>query len=416
MNNRLSIIGVEGCGKTYFINYVFNLSKYIKLYEPNYEINRILKMSQDLIVEKDKQKLIHDSILYRDTSIKLNKKYIMERDFVSAVSIFKTEDNRFYDFTLENYITNYKEYLPNIVIFMDTKPSICLTRIQNRMRSYELKLTLEDIVNKRDKHILLLDLYKKLDINVFHYNSIDDYDNLIKYIKQYDFKISRYFINLFIKPKVYVIEGNIGAGKSTLLNYYKKNNYTVLMEPFEYMENDYKADFLKMFYDDQNNKYEDINNASPFSLCFQMLIHYYKIKLWKNVLSKNNHKDNIILIERSMLSGFEIFTKSYILSNQEKKILEILYNQYNQDFLCYNANLILYIDCKPDICINRIKHRLSNKNELNIDLLRSIEFNYKSMLKNIKIKYKTIDNNDINEEELINIVNKKLKISINGSI
>lgn len=418
MNNIISIVGIEGSGKTYFISNIFSLDYYTKIYEPNFDINKILKTNSDILDNKEKQNLIHNCMLERDIKLADGKKYIIERDYISAVHTFKLTESRYYEYLIENFITNHKDALPNIVIFMDTSLETCLRRIHNRGRQYETTLTIEDLKIKRNLHLELLNIYKKLNINTFRYSGEnEDYPELIKYIKGYDFSLSKYIMKKLFKPKVIVIEGNISSGKSTLLKYYKDNNYTVIDEPFEEMNKDYNVDFLQLYYRDQANKFKDIKDISPISLNFQTMIFLYKLKMFNDAYNRP-HKDNIIFVERSILSGLDVFCKSNILTNSEKQMMHYLYNHkiLGTKFLCYKAKEIIYINVKPDVCMNRTFEKYNNTS-IDLDLLRSIDTNYYDMLKKIKksgIKVFNVNNNNT-FEIMLNMINSHLKINLNKS-
>lgn len=417
MNNRISIIGIEGSGKTYFISNLFSLTSYTKIYEPNFDINKILKTTDEILDGKEKQNLIHNCMLERDIKLADNRKYIMERDYISAVYTFKLNESRYYEQLIENFITNHRDVLPNIVIFMDTPLETCLQRIQSRRRQYENTLTIEDLTMKRNLHLELLEIYKRLNINTFCYSGAsEDYPELIKYIKGYDFSLSKYIMKKLFKPKVIVIEGNISSGKSTLLKYYKDNDFTVIDEPFEEMNKSYNTDFLQSYYRDQSYKYKDIKDVSPVSFNFQTMLFLYKLKMFSDAYNKP-HKNNIIFVERSILSGLDVFCKSNILTDSEKQMIDYLYNYSNTKFLCYKAKEIIYINVKPDICMTRNIERSDNNTTIDLDLLRSIDSNYYNMLKKIKkagIKIFNINNNT-GIEAMVNTLNKHLKINLNKS-
>jgi dephospho-CoA kinase len=414
MNNRISVVGVEGSGKTYFISNTFKMKEYEKVYEPNFEINKILKTDIKLMDFKDKQKLIHDWMLNRDTKMNIKKKYIMERDFIGSVYVFKLEDNLFYKQIINNYINNYKYALPNIVIFFDTPAEICLERIKQRKRKYEEKITLEDIKAKIKLHNELLKIYEDLNIKIFRYTDDNDYNKLIKFIKSYNYSLHKSIIKLIYKPKVIVIEGNIASGKSSILKYYKDNKYTVIDEPFDKMKLDYNKDFLKGYYQDQTNRYINTENISTQSLNFQTLVYQYKYYMFNKIYNKE-HKDNIIFIERSVLSGWDVFCKSNIMTEQELSMVELIYNNTSTKRLCYNAKEVLYINVKPDVCMLRAHERDKDTESIGLDLLRFIDTNYNIMLNKIKksgIKVKKF-NNDLTLDELIIKINKHLNIKLN---
>jgi thymidylate kinase len=431
MVNRIAIVGVEGSGKTFFINNIFKLKNYEKIYEPNYEINRILKTENNILDKIEKQNLIHMSMLNRDISLKNNKKYIMERDYISAVFVFKPEDKKYYKELISMHIKNHKDLLPNLVIFFNTDAETCLERIKERNRTYENQITLKNIKDKINLHQELLKIYNELDIKIFNYTGSDsDYDNLLKLIHESKFSINKYLFKLIVKPKVIVIEGNIASGKSTLLKYYKQKGFTVIDEPFEKMNQHYNKDFLEAYYTDQFNRYKNLDIITTESINFQTMVYQYKIKMFNDIYKKE-HKNNIIFIERTILSGVDVFCKSNILNNYEKDLINIIYQTNNVKQLCFNASKVIYLRVIPDNCFKRSNEReniniidneqkqsvshcetFNNNNNIDLDLFRSIDVNYELMLKKVKkfgIKVSIFDNNTT-IESLIDKVDKCLNI------
>lgn len=403
MFNRIVVIGIEGSGKTYFINNVFNM-KYKKIYEPNLKINEILKTDSNLLSIKDKQQLIHDAFKKRDTNSK--EKCIMERDFISAVFIFKPEDNLYYKIIIEEYIKSYKSHLPDLVIFLTTPSEKCLERIKERNRSYELSLKLNELKYKTEQHYELIELYKKLNIDIFYYNNEDNYLDLIKYIKLNKMQKIEKLIKFFIKPKVIIFEGNIGSGITALLTHYKKKGFTVIEEPFKEIEEDYN----NLIYEYYNNIFNKTVNSNINLLKFHSIIIQYKLFLYSNIYNKDKvHKNNIIFIERSALSWIEVFGKNNIINEKENIIMKNLYDNINKNILTHYVNKIIYLNVKPEICLTRA-NKNENKIKYNLDYLRTINHNYEDYIKSFNNV--CIINNDDSINNTIGFINRYLKLTL----
>ena len=149
------------------------------------------------------------------------------------------------------------------------------------------------------------------------------------------------------------IEGNIGAGKSTFLAKFESDpKYKVIYEPVdEWMEmrsSDSNESILELFYKDKEK----------YGFMFQMLALQTRIKHMFEII--NNHRDKIIICERSYFTDNEIFAKMLF---EEKILNEMEYNIYNSwhSFLIGMIKVdilgIIYIKTSPEVCCSRISRR-----------------------------------------------------------
>lgn len=184
-----------------------------------------------------------------------------------------------------------------------------------------------------------------------------------------------------INNNIYIIEGNIGSGKTTLLKNLEKNNknFLIIPEPINEWE-----PYLKKFY----------SNKKKFSKELQNIILSSYEKTLKYIKTHNINK--IIIMERSHISSYYIFTEMFnennFLSDNEKLELFEQYKKINNMMKLYNFIYII-IDTNIDNCIDRIKKR-NNNYELKIGkkYLNNLDKKIKA-LSNLNFKIYTVDGN-----------------------
>jgi deoxyadenosine/deoxycytidine kinase len=171
-------------------------------------------------------------------------------------------------------------------------------------------------------------------------------------------------------PLIVSIEGNIGIGKSTLLNNlelsYKLKGITgiiILREPEEEWNlicDQNNESILSKFY----------KNPEKYSFAFQILVLKTMVdQLLKTIVENPNCE--IIICERSILSSYHVFAKmlyDFTLMNEiEYKIYQSVYDTTYKNNSQIIQQKIIYLNCPPEKCYERIKKR-NRKGEENIDL------------------------------------------------
>ena len=206
-------------------------------------------------------------------------------------------------------------------------------------------------------------------------------------ISSISFKMSK-------RSHVFSVEGNIGAGKSQFINFAKQclPDCTFVPEPLDEWRNVPSPDgkFINVFqlFGQDNAKYK-----FPFQL-MTLTSHLS----WHN---KIQHKTKFSMLERSYLSGANVFT----LSQRNNKLISecewAIYNHILNTLLPKECNIngIIYLRTSPEKCLERL--RLRNRDEENsVDLeylktLHEYHENWLNGLKNVLI----IDN-DTSRESL----------------
>ncbi len=188
------------------------------------------------------------------------------------------------------------------------------------------------------------------------------------------------------------IEGNIGCGKSSLLALIKERlPFSVFPEPvsdwtrFRSWRSGKKFNFLDLFY-----------KKPDFACQFQVFV---LLSLF-NRLQSASHYSDLNIFERSGGSCLEVFSKVALsenrLSEEEMEILhylfDTLYETRFEEVEADDQSRIIYLDCPPEICLERIKNR-SRDEEVNIALsyLESLHKFYRDWLLKVTIPVYIID-------------------------
>jgi deoxyadenosine/deoxycytidine kinase len=195
------------------------------------------------------------------------------------------------------------------------------------------------------------------------------------------------------------IEGNIGSGKSTIINYLKtldNKNIVFVDEPVKEWINikSNNKNALELFYEDQKKN----------SFWFQVLAYITRLRNLLDVIEKN--PDKVIITERSIYTDKYVFAQMLFESGN---ISDIEFQTYNYWFDTFESktkiDVILYVNTKPEECINRIKvrNRVEESN-VKLDYLKSCHQKHINWLEN-KQKSKIIYiNGHQNKENMKNDV------------
>lgn len=162
-----------------------------------------------------------------------------------------------------------------------------------------------------------------------------------------------------------VLDGNIGCGKSSLLNklkdYISLNFYN---EPL-----DVWSDWLKLFY----------SNMSKHAFGFQM-------RVLKTHMGYKKINDGVF--ERSPISCQHVFGQllydDLYMNQSEWKLT----NEFNQDY-GWVPDVIIYLQCPPEICAERIRQRKNNE-EISSSYLEKVHQKYEELYIENKLKFNVI--------------------------
>lgn len=157
------------------------------------------------------------------------------------------------------------------------------------------------------------------------------------------------------------VEGNIGTGKSTLIRILKekhgnKKNIIFVEEPLnEWLELKDKdgENILKKFYDNQER----------WSYSFQMNAFITRAKS----ILKANPSENIVIVERSVLTDRNVFASLLRDSNKISSLEWQLYEQWFSWLLNdYNIkpDLYIYLSATPQTSFTRMKNRARSEEDI----------------------------------------------------
>lgn len=202
--------------------------------------------------------------------------------------------------------------------------------------------------------------------------------------------------------KIIAISGIIGVGKSTLTEKLSKEmNYVEYKEPVKTNE------YLSKFYENME-KY-----------CFQMQIYLlnHRFKQHQQIVWSNKNS----IQDRSIYEDV-IFAKMLkddgVMEELDFKTYVSLFN--NMTNFLHRPDLIIYLDVKPEIALERITKR-SRDCEKNIPLeyLENLKMGYEDWLKDVekRIPVVRIDWNEFQDtKKVIEIINKKFNSELKGIV
>lgn len=206
-----------------------------------------------------------------------------------------------------------------------------------------------------------------------------------------------YFINR--KMVVICVEGAIGVGKSTLLESIQEqvDDFTCLQEPVHKWTNFNNVDMLKLFN----------NNMKKNGVTFQQVV---MLTLYEREINSRNPKN--VILERSIGSSFHVFAtvlqENGCIDNTQKNILKYFYKFYVRQLR--PIDLLIYLDCRPEIALERIKKR-NRPGEENICLeyLKQLDTAYKKYLEHCSTKVVVISTENIEKKNIVDSVVQIIK-------
>lgn len=217
---------------------------------------------------------------------------------------------------------------------------------------------------------------------------------------------------------IFSIEGNIGSGKSTFCNYLKdhfsKNcnkpqdsDVIFVDEPVEDWENikDSEGNLLEHFY----------KCPEKYSYCFQMSAYISRLVNLKKAIKKAKN-DDIIIMERSVFSDYNVFAKMLYDSG---KINEIEFQSYKMWFFHFLEDIpdFFYIYIKTDFknCHSRVlKRSRVGETPITEEYLKMCENYHEDWLTNEKCIITLDGNRDTNSHpEYLDILKQTMSYKMN---
>ena len=159
-----------------------------------------------------------------------------------------------------------------------------------------------------------------------------------------------------MNPIIYTVEGNIGSGKSTFLKNLKcSDKIHILQEPVDEwfkIKNEKEENLFELFY----------NDPKKYAYIFQTYIFYTRFNKLLTFAP-----GQLVLCERSILTDFNVFLNSLYEKNDLSKLEYDVFKCWFDMIIKmskFELKGIIYIRASPDVCMERIKKR--NRNGENI--------------------------------------------------
>jgi deoxycitidine kinase/deoxyguanosine kinase len=169
------------------------------------------------------------------------------------------------------------------------------------------------------------------------------------------------------RPQIITVEGNIGAGKSTLLEnmkerYKDRHDILFLQEPVDTWSQikENGKTILELFYE----------NKLHYSFPFQVLAYTTRLRIIRDSIEKAMESRIIqtIVMERSLEADRKIFAQMLFDDQLIDSCNFDIYKMMSDDGLkYYSADKIIWLNTKPNECLNRIRRR-KREGEENIDI------------------------------------------------
>ena len=195
--------------------------------------------------------------------------------------------------------------------------------------------------------------------------------------------------------KIFDISGNIGVGKSEIISKLKqltenRNDFIIVDEPVDIWEKTYVngKNILEAFYENKEN----------MAFTFQMFVmdtiyqRLLEIRSQAKEKSKKLGKPVIVIMERTLLSSYNVFAKMLYNEKYINGYEWICYTQYyNRIVNNIEINGYIYIRTDPKTCFNRIKTRgRPGEDNITLTYLRKCDMYHETFYNLIKNKYRCV--------------------------
>ena len=192
--------------------------------------------------------------------------------------------------------------------------------------------------------------------------------------------------------KIFSIEGNIGSGKSTILQKLKELNLNVVFLPepvdtWNTVKDENGISIIEKYYQDQER----------YAFSFQMMAYITRLSQIKKAMKDN--VNSIIISERCIFTDREVFAKMLYASGKIEHVNYLIYNRWFEEFIeDINLDGIIYIETKPEVCLNRIEKRNRlGEGFIPLSYLTDCHNYHNTWINSTKIPVLTLDNNDNND-------------------
>lgn len=195
---------------------------------------------------------------------------------------------------------------------------------------------------------------------------------------------------------LFSIEGNIGSGKSTLVNklrkFYKNTTHIYFLdEPVnEWLDikDEQGVNILTRFYED----------TKKYAFSFQMIAYITRIKMLREAIREN--PNSILITERCVFTDRNVFAKMLHDDGMISKLDYEIYTRWFNEFVEINDIHIIYVNTKPEKCLERIIKRGRQGETIPLDYLVKCDKYHNNWLQKYDNKLELNGNKDKNFESL----------------
>ena len=199
---------------------------------------------------------------------------------------------------------------------------------------------------------------------------------------------------------VVCLEGNVGCGKSTILKGLQEHGFKVLQEPVDEWETyrDQRGGILEHMYE----------NPRQWAFTFQVMCLHTRVKALEQALRECQEQNiPILIVERSLLTTYQVFTKVLIeeglINPIEARIFRDIHMSLMGELNDMRVNCI-YINTHPTYCFGRVKARgRKGEEHITMDYLNKLHTRHQQWLAMVNMY--EINGDDIQENVLIQCLN-----------
>lgn len=189
-------------------------------------------------------------------------------------------------------------------------------------------------------------------------------------------------INTTIKSRIISIEGNIGSGKSRFLSFLKakyKDNKDILflnepVDDWETIKDENGVTMLQKFYE----------NPEKYSFSFQMMAYISRLSIMLKAIDTGV---KFIITERCLLTDKYIFAKMLYDDGKIEKVEFDIYNKWFNQFNKYTISDLIYIQTKPEVCLERVQKRSrAGENHIPLEYLKKCDLYHNNYIQELTSK------------------------------
>jgi len=185
-------------------------------------------------------------------------------------------------------------------------------------------------------------------------------------------------------PFIVSLEGNIGSGKSTLMDHLKDHlkyvgsrSVVYVNEPlaqWESIKNKEGVGMLQLFYAD----------PKKYAFSFQMMAYISRLANLQQTIV--NHPNDIIVMERSLLTDYHVFARMLYDSTD---LLEEEYAIYKTWFYHFNEihmDALIYLECPPEVSLERCMKRNRPGESITLEYMTKVHERHEEWLQNLETR------------------------------